>query len=223
MSPELPPLTERRSLVLCGICSGLSGPAPGAPHGTEFRDGLNRYVECVCEEALSWEEDHRHPDRGPETNRADVERGGYPEPRPFLCLTCAAVLRFDRTRWTVYHCEDCAGRIVRLNSGAGRLVVPLGKHSIVNGASIRRELTQEPEEVVDLLERTGAGVTQLRKWVRRRTADNLVRVGLPTDRDVPAERYCEAIGAAGRREEEAFYEMLRFVAWEDEEARADGR
>ena len=56
-----------------------------------------------------------------------------------LCLTCALTVVHGHTRWMLVLCNPCCSRARELNVRHGRLVVPIGIHSLVNGAAFRPE------------------------------------------------------------------------------------
>jgi hypothetical protein len=132
-----------------------------------------------------------------------------------LCWTCAAELVFDHSQWTVFHCGDCKQRVVELNTRAQKLVVVFGKHSIVNSSSIRSEpITQDPDEILDILDGVRTSYDLHGRWVRRRTLENLIRSDLPADRDVPVRVYLDAVAERGAEKEDAFGALLTFLASE---------
>jgi hypothetical protein len=42
------------------------------------------------------------------------------------------------SKWSLFFCEDCKMRVVAHNQGAGRCVIPIGRHSIMNGVFLSR-------------------------------------------------------------------------------------
>jgi len=54
-----------------------------------------------------------------------------------LCWCCASTVIPSGSRWSSYFCDECRPRIVALNRGVGRCVVPIGRHSIMNGVALR--------------------------------------------------------------------------------------
>ena len=189
-------LTARTRLVVCGACHDLSGPTVA---GAVFR-GTDRYVECLCEGTIAWTADHHQPSR--EVGAPNWENGGYAQGLPFLCKTCAAVILDDWCRWTVFHCTDCKPAVVALNTQAQRVVVPFGKHSIVNDSSVKSRPLPRYQDLpgaalIAAFEVIRGGRASLDRWVRDRTVENLGAVGLPTDRDVPLRQYLRAVRKSG--------------------------
>jgi hypothetical protein len=192
-------LTHRSELVVCGRCAGLSGPVRST---ARFRSTEGPYLECPCERALPWAFHHVCPITNPMINQS-WERGGFPTARRFLCCTCAAVLLEDFSRWTVLHCRYCVAQVSDLNHGAGRLVIPKGKHSIVNGVFIRHEDPDGPARLSEALRDISAGRATLDQWVRVRARMLLDRAEVPPGADVRLEEYLSAADQVGGRDSEA--------------------
>jgi hypothetical protein len=202
-------LTHRSELVICGSCAGLSGPivasvAFGDPIGPapRFRSPDGHYLECTCERALPWAFHHVRPITNPKIN-PHWETGGFRTPRRFLCCTCAAVLCEDRSRWSPLHCAPCRGAVAELNRSAGRLVIPVGKHSIVNGVFVRADDPDGPTRLSEALRHISAGRETLAEWVRVRARMLLDRAAVPTGLDVPLREYLDTAQQVGGRDSPA--------------------
>jgi hypothetical protein len=105
--PERGRLHRPEHLQLCVACAGLRGPCEGY-------DNL-----CRCDRDV-WD---RHP----------IPRCGDLSNNAHLCNCCVAVLAPGSSRWTSYYCDGCRPHVFVLNRLAGRCLVPIGPHSIMNG------------------------------------------------------------------------------------------
>ena len=155
--------------VLCRRCWALDDAEPYA-------------TTCVC---------RRGAERRPE---------GSAEPeRRLLCQVCAGTLLRDFSRWSTILCATCRVRAVDVNSRLQRVVVPIGRHSLVNGSTIR-PLPDAPDDRDVPLEQFAAGLAaqtnamirsldQLEVWGRRRTREECQSRGLADGRDVPLAVY----------------------------------
>ena len=66
-------------------------------------------------------------------NRSDQPRwdvGDFNE-RVTLCYGCGLELLRSGTRWSVWFCEFCKVRTIKLNDLCGHYVIPIGRHSIM--------------------------------------------------------------------------------------------
>jgi hypothetical protein len=95
------------NLQLCVACGGLRGPYRGF-------DNL-----CRCDRDI-WD---RHP----------VPRCGDLSNNIDFCRSCLSAAAAGCSRWTSYYCDQCRPHVVVLNRLAGRCVVPIGPHSMMNG------------------------------------------------------------------------------------------
>lgn len=82
-------------------------------------------------------------------------------PTHSLCIMCATGIAGAPHRWAVLACRDCRTMDTRIAGlmGLSRTGLPLGRHSIMNGAAVRLTDTYDP----DLAERL---VTELRRMGR---------------------------------------------------------
>lgn len=99
-------------MELCCKCLALRGP---------FFDSHNRcerVQRCGCEppEAL-W-------------NAFDYNRAAE------LCRCCASRVIRCGSKWSVFFCDACKPQVVAYNSAAGWTVIPIGRHSLMNGGAL---------------------------------------------------------------------------------------
>ena len=105
--PERGRLHRPEHLQLCTACARLRGPY-------DDYDNL-----CRCDDD-AWD---RHP----------APRCGDLSGNAHLCSSCVTALAPGSSRWTVYYCKACGPHVFVLNRLAGRCLVPIGPHSIMNG------------------------------------------------------------------------------------------
>ena len=98
--------TQGPQMQICRTCYKVFGP--WSEYGSEFEHG------CDC-------------------NRFDQPRweiGDYNE-RTTLCYGCGIELLKSGTRWSIWFCDFCKARTIKLNDLCGRYVIPVGRHSIM--------------------------------------------------------------------------------------------
>ncbi len=128
-----------------------------------LRGWAGRRQGCPCEPSEPW------PD-------CDVSRAQD------LCLVCARGTAGGTTRWSWLACASCRSVEKALQDWLGIRVLPLGRHSLMNGVGLR--VAEASEGEVDAfavrLEGLGLGWDRLFDWgaaEARRLADSLVGVG----------------------------------------------
>lgn len=158
------------SLVLCGTCNGLRGQVPDQPKGTE------QLCRCspveVHQEQPPWGGDHNT----------------YAE----LCRCCGLTLLTSGSRWSVWFCDYCKPLVVALNRQAGRCVVPIGRHSIMNGFALRATDFDRPEAIAQFASATRglfAQVEGLDGYARSVVAHNRRVLGFTPGEDVYLGKY----------------------------------
>ena len=67
-----------------------------------------------------------------------------------LCECCSMVVLPSGSRWSVSFCEECKQRVDELNESVGRCVIPIGRHSLMNGVGVAgRDVTSAGEDEID--------------------------------------------------------------------------
>lgn len=177
------PPVRAGDLLICGQCHGLRGQVPDEPRG------VMQLCACTPREVRAAQPSFRG------------DHNTYAE----LCRCCGEVLLPSGSRWSVWFCRECAGRVAGLNRGAGRCIVPIGAHSMMNGVSLRGAVT-EPQVELFVRESNGlfASMDELLAHAQRVVVRNLVRLGFPAAEHVPLGSYLRAAGEAPLTSEAAF-------------------
>jgi hypothetical protein len=102
-------------MEICRECFALRGPFFDAHNGCE------RVQRCGCER------------REPLWNAFDYNCAAE------LCQCCAWRILRSGSKWSAFFCGPCGGPIRAYNQAAGVAVVPIGRHSIMNGIALSGE------------------------------------------------------------------------------------
>ena len=156
-------------MALCRECLVLRGSF------FDSHNGCERAQRCGCEP------------REPLWNAFDYNRAAE------LCRCCASRVIRCGSKWSVFFCEACKPHVVAYNGAAGLTVIPIGRHSMMNGVALnttharkgraRRAFARGLSEVID-------GIGRLERFHRaevRRIVSSIEPPG-PT---VPVPRYIE--------------------------------
>lgn len=179
--------------VICGHCHGLRGPTG---------QGWTQLCACATKEERAANE--------PATRR-DLSTAVV------LCKCCGLRAVPTGSRWAHFVCEACKERIIALNRSAGRCVIPIGYHSIVNGVSLNgaaaspEAATAFSDQLVALFREQGG----IWAWGERVVLSNLVYVGLPTSVDVSLEVYLDAVARSRLSPAIAFWRLRRAISGRD--------
>lgn len=118
----VPPLPDIRRLSVCAGSAALFGPL--RYDDVAVTEQRCRNVEC------RYRRDRTHRGTGlrEATNdlRMDVE----------LCHCCASTIMTTGSRWSLFYCDPCADRVRKLERDAGCALIPLGRHSAMNGGAL---------------------------------------------------------------------------------------
>ena len=179
---DLGPLDK---LEICPECQSVCGPC--APVSLQ---GQVVVQDCDCERQA-------RPARSEEQRQA--ERWGN---RDFniaveLCHCCGLVPLLSGSRWSVWLCNECAGRAQALNQRIGRPVVPIGRHSVMHGISLPVTAREDDEEAVEEFCAASNGLfasmRRLEEWAQERIAYNIYRLGFDLGAPVRLTEYLARI------------------------------
>lgn len=173
------------NLQLCVACSGLRGPYNGF-------DNL-----CRCDRDI-WD---RHP----------IPRCGDLSNNVDFCRSCLSAVAPGCSRWTSYYCDKCRPHVVALNRLAGRCVVPIGPHSMMNGVSHatngRQVLDAQASAFADQLSTLFRNQTSLHELAVNRTRTRLHDFGIGTHA-ILARDYVDRCFAEGWDAERGFVDFV---------------
>ena len=96
-----------------------------------------------------------------------------------LCDCCTGEVLQSGTRWSPFFCDECRSRVRALNSRLGMALIPIGRHSLMNGVTLDPDAGDAAIEVfsgtmLGLFDR----MTQLGEWKEQRIAGVLDALGL---------------------------------------------
>ena len=102
-------------MAICRACFVMKGP---------FHDGFNRcerVQRCACEP------------KEPLWNAFDYNQAAV------LCGCCAAQVVRSGSKWSAFFCRECQERVIAYDRAVGEVVIPIGRHSLMNGSLLRVE------------------------------------------------------------------------------------
>lgn len=130
-----------------------------------------------------------------------------------LCRCCGQQLLMSGTRWSVWFCDSCKRRVVALNHRAGACVIPIGRHSLMNGVFGDAKLATDRARIAGIalsLRKLFEAMDDVGEWGQEIVRRNCARLGLDHEARVPLGDYLDAVKKARLSRAEAFRQML---AW----------
>ena len=183
-------------LEVCVACGELRGPY----------EGFDNLCECDRE---AWD-------------RTPLPRAGDLSSNVDVCKSCISTLAPGSSRWTLYHCRECMSAVAGLNRLAGRCVVPIGPHSIMNGVFAAASPPPTDAQVVSFVDQLGALLRHqesLHDRTKRRVRERLEEFGVIGDA-IAAVDYLERCVDAGWTAERGFVDFVQSLDGSLDEARA---
>ena len=185
-------------MSICSGSGGLFGPFSydgGAPTHEQ------RCLYHDCEQRLA-------PWHAPRTDLPEP-RGDFPE-AVCLCYCCAQTMIPSGSKFSSFFCDECQGRVVALNRSYGLAVVPLGRHSLMNGVAVAEPAeAREIEAFASGVRAMFGRIDRLLTWQRGLVQDNVAAMGRST-RYVAVPEYVAFTSAHGLPNAEMFRQLCRF-------------
>lgn len=177
---------------MCGVCRGVRGGPIGEV------DGVEVLQLCAC----STSEDSWGDPRVGDFNMAFE-----------LCRCCGLEALESGSRWSVWFCDPCKDKVSALNINAGRCLVPIGRHSLMNQVA----LEPHADEAVALSAFTGQLASMVEKigdaekWSAAAVRLNLSEAGLPTNQDIDLDTYLAAVRPLEAEKAHRFTQMVNWL------------
>ena len=181
-----------RDFEVCGICYDVRGPFGWTLHGVT--DVHEQRCRCTPGTGSTW--------RGFDFNRVAE-----------LCRVCGCEVLQSGSKFSIWVCGACKPRVRAVSARLGRLVVPVGRHSIVNGfaLSVEPETSDEAiEAFAGRLQLMGGRIERLDGWAQSVVRSNLAEIGRGDAASVPLPDYLDAVRDIDRAV--AFDAMLAWMA-----------
>jgi len=169
---------EYASFNICWVCYSLSGCVWG---------NSEQHQDCDC----AW---------------AQVRAGLRPAPAPWpgfdfpeaveLCYCCGAEVLSSGSRWSVWFCEDCKEQVRLLHQRHRRHLIPIGRHSLMNGFGLAGRAAQDQAAVKEFTLRVSGlfdRMEVLKSWASAIVAEHVRTRGFEEGTDVLLKEYLDAL------------------------------
>jgi hypothetical protein len=199
---DLEPSAE--DLYVCsgsGELFGLTGPKVGPP---------------THEQRCRWTADvyRGEPWHEPRTDLPEPA-GDFPTAVEFCCC-CATELISSGSRFSSFFCAECRAAARQLADSAGFAVIPLGRHTLMNGVCLDGGDAADPQRLTTFTaaaEGFFARVDRLATWQRGIVADHIDAMA-PGATHVPATAYLAFVARHGLPKPVLFQQLYRYFGVE---------
>ena len=107
-------------MMVCSTCFQIYG------FGDYISPRFEHWQKCDCSNKVGMPEDVDEKWRWKDFNKL-VE----------LCYCCGKRLVHSGSKWSLFFCEECKWMVVDFDRQYGRVIIPIGRHSLVNGSILR--------------------------------------------------------------------------------------
>ncbi len=180
---------DQSDFTVCGTCHALRGPI-GSVGAVQVR----QLCDCAAQEERS-----AQPRLGDHNTAFE------------LCRCCGTEALTSGSRWSVWFCHECKERVRALNQRSGRCVIPIGRHSLMNGVSFDPGANEASRAFADQLKRLFREMGGTEGWARAAVRLNLAAAGLPGD-DIGLEAYLETLARLAPVKEQRFNQMVQSLS-----------
>ncbi len=137
-----------------------------------------------------------------------------------LCYCCGQEVLESGSRWSVWFCEECKGKVVQFNTLFQETIIPIGRHSLMSGYRLNRDAIHDSEKIKAFtsgINRLVGRMDVLREWHAIVMRGNIVTLGYR--HDVRLADYLRDVETALDKSK-AFDRMLKFFSRRAREAGA---
>jgi hypothetical protein len=131
-----------------------------------------------------------------------------------LCYCCSMVLINSGSKWSVFYCDECKDRVRAFNDIVGKVVIPLGRHSVMNSLMIEyksHDLDVEISKFVTGWNSLVGIIDKIVDWSTQSLFQNLHDLGFRFDSDIRLKDYDECLPDLRIIKSKAFLNMLDFL------------
>ncbi len=124
------------------------------------------------------------------------------------------VLITSGSKWSVFYCHECKDRVGAFNDIVGKVVIPLGRHSVMNSLMIEyksHDLDVEISKFVTGWNFLVGIIDKIVDWSTQSLFQNLHDLEFRFDSDIRLKEYDECLPELKITKKEAFLNMLDFL------------
>jgi hypothetical protein len=197
------PIPNIERLAVCAGSAAFIGPLAygDAPPAIEQLCG---YSDCP------YRDDTSHQGRGLPQPDNDLQM------EVELCYGCAAVMIPAGSRWSLFYCDPCAEMVRELARNAGDVLLPFGRHSIMNRISLSGASAVDPHQraaFADASMGMFARIDRLYAW-RALVVAERIEVIQPGARSVAAQAYLAHCARHAPSRPDMFRQLCRYFGIE---------
>lgn len=130
-----------------------------------------------------------------------------------LCSCCGQVLMKSGRKFSGFFCDSCRQMVMKFNAFYGFCLIPIGRHSLMNGIGLSGKDIQDQKAVFKFVEEFDSLFTRmnlLSDWKKIIVAKNLKRIGHIGDLDIDLFSYIREVRPDFWSQFSAFYGIRKF-------------
>jgi len=202
LDPKGELLYECSDLLICKTCLKLYGRTSRAIDKSKDQASVSHFIKCNCRIGDTEKKRSVDPKKTDSVVKTTVQ----------FCQCCSMELINFGSKYSYFFCEDCLKMATFYNQIAGKNLIPLGKHSFMNGIMLispytKEEARQFKTEIKDFFNR----ISSIVDWQKIALFENLHDMGFDFKEDIPLIVYNRLIAELKKDKESRFSSMVEFI------------
>jgi hypothetical protein len=167
-------------LIICKSCLRLYGRVVREINKNQDPQSEFYFMSCKCKN----EKGEKNKTANPEATTSDIISSIE------FCQCCSTELINFGSKYSSLFCDDCQKLAISYNETAGEDLIPLGKHSFMNGIMLISPYTKEEARQFDIeIKSFVKGISLISEWQKYALFENLHDLGFDLKTDIPISDY----------------------------------
>ena len=189
-------------LTICKSCLKPYGQIVGSMEINHDPQSKWYSLNCKCKNEKNEKDGTVNPDKTASELKTAIE----------FCQCCSMELINFGSKYSVFFCNDCLKLATLYNEFTGKNIIPLGKHSFMNGIMLispytRAEAKEFKIEIKAFFER----ISLIMDWQKYALFENLYDLGFDLKTDVPISDYDRLIIKLKKDKQNKFNNMVEYL------------
>jgi hypothetical protein len=186
-------------LIICKSCLKLYGNLILKNDNNKSPETIWHSMNCKCKNDKKETVD---PEKTASDAKTSVE----------FCQCCSMELINFGSKYSSFFCEDCMNLATFYNKISGKNLIPLGKHSLLNGILLVSPYTREEARQFNIQTKAFfKRITLIIEWQKLALFENLHDMGFDFKEDIPLSVYDKRIVGLKKDKYSRFSNMVEFL------------
>lgn len=189
-------------LLICKTCLKLYGRTARTSDKGKDQGSVSHFINCNCRIGDAEKKRTVNPKKTDSVVKTTVQ----------FCQCCSMELINFGSKYSSFFCEDCLNLATYYNKISGKNLIPLGKHSLLNGILLVSPYTREEARQFNIqIKAFFKRITLIIEWQKYALFENLHDLGFDFKEDIPLSVYDRFIVGLKKDKYSRFSNMVEFL------------